>query len=294
MAEKPKRGLGSGLGALFGEDVLAAPGDKEATLPIAKVEPRADQPRYSFDEEALEELSESIKQYGLIQPITVRRLDGGYYQIIAGERRWRAARIAGLAEVPVRIIEADDKRAMELALVENLQREDLNPIEEARGYRTLMEEYGLTQEEAARSVGKSRPAVANALRLLSLGEAVAAMVENGSLSAGHARALLTLRDEKKQLETAEAVISRGLSVRQTEALVKKLASAKEPELEESTTNSIIVDYVKEVERELENALGRKVKLVEGKKTGRIEIEFCGADDREALINKLRLFGKMRK
>lgn len=293
MAEKPKRGLGSGLGALFGEDVMSSPANKDTTLPISKVEPRADQPRYSFDEEALEELSESIRQYGLIQPITVRALDGGYYQIIAGERRWRAARMAGLTEVPVRIIEADDRRAMELALVENLQREDLNPIEEARGYRTLMEEYGLTQEEASAAVGKSRPAVANSLRLLSLGEAVTAMVENGSISAGHARALLGLRDGKKQLELAEAVIARGLSVRQTEALVKKLGK-EAPEPEPEATNSIIVDYVKEVERELENALGRKVKLVEGKKTGRIEIEFYGADDREALINKLRLFGKMKK
>lgn len=292
MAEKPKRGLGSGLGALFGDDIIvSAPGEKEVKLPISKVEPRADQPRYAFDEEALEALSESIKQYGLIQPITVRELGGGYYQIIAGERRWRAARMAGLEEVPVRIIEADDRRAMELALVENLQREDLNPIEEARGYRTLMEEYGLTQEEAASAVGKSRSAVANSLRLLGLGEAVTAMVENGSISAGHARALLGLKDGKKQLELAEAVMERGLSVRQTEALVKKLSKESTEKKEEP---SIIVDYVKEVERELENALGRKVKLVDGKKTGRIEIEFYGADDREALINKLRLFGKMKK
>ena len=292
MAEKPKRGLGSGLGALFGEDIVSSSGEKETTLPISKVEPRADQPRYAFDEAALEALSESIKQYGLIQPITVRQLDGGYYQIIAGERRWRASRMAGLTEVPVRIIEADDRRAMELALVENLQREDLNPIEEARGYRTLMEEYGLTQEEASAAVGKSRPAVANALRLLNLSEAVSAMVEDGRVSSGHARALLALKDEAKQLELAEAVIARGLSVRQTEALVKKLS--KEAPEKPDETNSIIVDYVREVELELENALGRKVKLVDGKKTGRIEIEFYGADDREALINKLRLFGKLKK
>ncbi len=293
MAEKPKRGLGSGLGALFGEDIVANPGEKELTLPISKVEPRADQPRYSFDEEALETLSESIRQYGLIQPITVRKLDGGFYQIIAGERRWRAARMAGLSEVPVRIIEADDKRAMELALVENLQREDLNPIEEARGYRTLMEEYGMTQEQAAAAVGKSRPAVANSLRLLGLSEAVSAMVENGSLSAGHARALLPLKEAKKQLEVAEAVISRGLSVRQTETLVKRLAAEKEQE-EERSDSDIIVNYVKEVERDLENALGRKVKLVDSPKRGRIEIEFYGADDREALISKLMLFGKLKK
>ena len=293
MAEKPKRGLGSGLGALFGEDVLAEKGEKELTLPISKVEPRADQPRYSFDEEALETLSESIRQYGLIQPITVRKLDGGFYQIIAGERRWRAARMAGLTEVPVRIIEADDKRAMELALVENLQREDLNPIEEARGYRTLMEEYGMTQEQASLSVGKSRSAVANSLRLLSLSEAVSAMVENGSLSAGHARALLPLKNEKQQLEVAETIISRGLSVRQTETLVKKLCSPSEPK-KEAESSDIVVDYVKEVERSLENALGRKIKLVDSPKRGRIELEFYGADDREDLINKLMLIGKLKK
>ena len=293
MAEKPKRGLGSGLGALFGEDVIAEKGEKEITLPISKVEPRADQPRYSFDEEALETLSESIRQYGLIQPITVRRLDGGFYQIIAGERRWRAARMAGLSEVPVRIIEADDKRAMELALVENLQREDLNPIEEARGYRTLMEEYGMTQEQASVSVGKSRSAVANSLRLLSLCEGVSAMVENGSLSAGHARALLPLKDEKQQLEVAEAIISRGLSVRQTETLVKRLSTPAEPKKEDEA-GAIIVDYVKEVERSLENALGRKIKLVDSPKRGRIELEFYGADDREDLINKLMLIGKLKK
>ena len=293
MAEKPKRGLGSGLGALFGEDVLAEKGEKELTLPISKVEPRADQPRYSFDEEALETLSESIRQYGLIQPITVRKLDGGFYQIIAGERRWRAARMAGLTEVPVRIIEADDKRAMELALVENLQREDLNPIEEARGYRTLMDEYGMTQEQASASVGKSRSAVANSLRLLSLSEAVSAMVENGSLSAGHARALLPLKEAKQQLEIAEVIVSRALSVRQTETLVKKLCSPSAPKKEEES-GSIVVDYVTEVERSLENALGRKIKLVDSPKRGRIELEFYGADDREELINKLMLIGKLKK
>lgn len=291
MAEKnPRRGLGSGLGALFGDD-LTTGADKEITLPISRVEPRADQPRCAFDEEALLELSESIKQYGLIQPITVRKLDGGYYQIIAGERRWRASRMAGLTEVPVRIIEADDRRAMELALVENLQREDLNPIEEARGYRTLMDDYGLTQDQAAAAVGRSRPAVANALRLLALGEAVMAMVEDGRLSAGHARALLPIKDSEKQQELAEAIVQRGLSVRQTETLVARMLKAKpEPENE----SSIIVDYVREVEKSLENALGRKVKLVDGKKGGRLEIEFYGADDREALINNLMLFAKMRK
>lgn len=290
MAEK--RGLGSGLGALFGEDISTA-GEKDVlSIPISKVEPRAGQPRYNFDDAALDELSESIKQYGLIQPITVRKLNSGYYQIIAGERRWRASRLAGLTEVPVRIIEADDRKATELALVENLQREDLSPIEEARGYKTLIDEFGMTQEEAAQSVGKSRPAVANALRLLSLSEGVMAMVENSTLSAGHARALIPIKDQDKQLEVAEAVSAKHLSVRQTETLVTRLLAQAEKE-EPQEKNGIVVDYVKEVERDLENALGRKVKLVDSRKKGRIEIEFYGADDREALINNLLLFGKMR-
>ena len=290
-----KGGLGTGLSALFGEELItAAPQEQktESTLPISKVEPRRDQPRAYFDETALDELTESIRQYGLIQPITVRALDSGYYQIIAGERRWRAARAAGLTEVPVRIIEADDRRAMELALVENLQREDLNPIEEARGYRTLMEDYGLTQEEASASVGKSRPAVANALRLLTLSEPVLRLVEEGTLSAGHARALLPLRDPAAQKALADTVLGKHLSVRQTELLAARMA--KESKKQTPVPAVLTVDYVKEVERELENALGRKVKLVDGKKKGKIEIEFYGADDREKLIENLKLFSSLRR
>lgn len=187
MAAKNMKGLGTGLGVLFGQDEENEKDSQLLTLPISKVEPRLEQPREYFDQEALQELADSIAQYGLIQPITARKLDSGYYQIIAGERRWRAARLAGLQEVPVRVIEADDRRTAELALVENLQREDLNPVEEAKGYKTLMEEYGLTQEETAKSVGRSRPAVANALRLLSLSKPVLELLEKGELSAGHAR-----------------------------------------------------------------------------------------------------------
>ena len=213
-----KSGLGSGLDALFRNEEAPYRREAETTLPISKVEPRSDQPRKAFDDAALEELTESIRQYGLIQPITVRRIDSGYYQIIAGERRWRAARAAGLTEVPVRILEADDRRAMELALVENLQREDLNPIEEARGYQTLMQEYGLTQEETAAAVGKSRPTVANALRLLGLSPATLALVEAGSLSAGHARwtcwSSLTRRKRGWQISGASATqsIIKGLTM----------------------------------------------------------------------------------
>ena len=290
-----KGGLGSGLNALFGEEPAPKPQSNGAqTLPISKVEPREDQPRRAFDDEALAELADSIRAHGLIQPIVVRPIDGGYYQIIAGERRWRAARMAGLEEVPVRILEADDRRAMELALVENLQREDLNPIEEARGYRTLTEDYGMTQEEAAAAVGKSRPAVANALRLLTLCPAVLDKVEQGLLSAGHARALLPIRSDLVQLEAAEAVIQKHLSVRQTEQLVARMVKELQKTPEQPDMDPVRVDYVREVEKELENALGRRVKLVDGQKKGRIEIEFYGAEDREKLIENLRLFSSLRR
>lgn len=281
---KEKKGLGVGLDILFGSDSFDDSESELLTLPISKVEPRLEQPREHFDEEALAALADSIAQYGLIQPITVRKLDTGYYQIIAGERRWRASRLAGLTEVPVRVIEADDRRTAELALVENLQREDLNPIEEAKGFKLLIDEYGLTQDEAAKSVGRSRPAVTNSLRLLSLSKSVLQMVEKNELSAGHARALLTITDEKKQLEAANTVISKSLSVRKTEQLASKLS--KEPVEEPEVKKEISVDYAAEVANRLSLSLGRKVRLVDGKKTGRIELEFYGADDREALINAL--------
>ncbi len=279
---KEKKGLGIGLDALFGVDETEE--SELQTLPITKVEPRLDQPREIFEEQSLQELADSIARYGLIQPITARRLESGYYQIIAGERRWRAARLAGLTEIPVRVIEADDRRAAELALVENLQREDLNPIEEARGYRSLIEEYGLTQEEAARSVGKSRPAITNAMRLLSLCPAVLELVEKGSLSAGHARALVPILDEKLQTAAAREVVDKGLSVRQTEQLAARLMKAPKPM--QPDDGVIRVDYAAEVANRLSQSLGRKVKLVDGKKIGRIELEFYGADDREALIQAL--------
>ena len=287
MAAKDKKGLGTGLGVLFGADQFDDEEQSELlTLPITKVEPRIEQPREYFNEEALQELADSISRYGLIQPITVRKLDTGYYQIIAGERRWRASRLAGLTEVPVRLIEADDKTTAELALVENLQREDLNPIEEAKGYKTLIEIYGLTQDEAAKSVGRSRPAVSNALRLLSLSAPVLEMVEKNELSAGHARALLPLSDENKQLEAAKEVLSKNLSVRKTEQLAARLQ--KEPkEKKEDIPALPVIDYAAEISELLSKSLGRKVRLVDGKRTGRIELEFYGADDREALIEKLK-------
>ena len=288
MAAKEKKGLGTGLGVLFGADEY----DDEAeqlTLPIAKVEPRSEQPREYFDQQALEALADSIRQYGLIQPITVRKLDSGYYQIIAGERRWRASRMAGLTEVPVRVIEADDRMTAELALVENLQREDLNPIEEAKGYKLLIEEYGLTQEDAARSVGRSRPAVTNAMRLLSLSPAVMDMVEKGQLSAGHARAILPVSDPAQQLNAAKEIISKNYSVRKAEQLAARINKA--PKTAPEKNDGISVDYAAEVSEQLSKKLGRKVRLIDGKRTGRIEIEFYGADDRETLIDILLKMNK---
>lgn len=292
MAAKEKKGLGIGLDALFAaNDLQEEPEGELLTLPIGKVEPREAQPRKTFDEQALQELADSIAQYGLIQPIVARRLEGGYYQIIAGERRWRASRMAGLTEVPVRVLEADDRRTAELALVENLQREDLNPIEEAKGYRTLMEEYGLTQEETARSVGRSRPAVANALRLLSLSPQVMELVEKKELSAGHARALLPLSSDQLQLEAAREVLKKSLSVRRTEQLAAKWSKASS---EPAQQDPLAVDYAAEAAEELSRLLGRKVRLQEGKRGGRIELDYYSAQDREVLIESLRRLAKRKE
>ena len=293
MAKEFKKGLGKGLSELFGDDILDDEKDGELlNVPIAKVEPRSDQPRSRFDDAALQELADSIVQYGLIQPITVRKLESGYYQIIAGERRWRASRLAGLIEVPVRVIEADDRRVAELALVENLQREDLNPIEEAKGYKSLMEVYGLTQDEAAKSVGRSRPAIANAMRLLSLSEPVLELVENGTLSAGHARALLSLDDAALQLETAKNVVENGLSVRKTEQLVARtVKKLSEPPKKTSKSEELFVDYIADTADFLSRSLARKVNIECGKRGGKIVLEFYDSDDREALINNLNRMGR---
>jgi len=282
MAKKEKRGLGVGLDALFGADVPEEEAGELAILPLERVEPREGQPRDRFDEDALRELAESISRYGLLQPITVRPLADGFYQIVAGERRWRAARLAGLRELPARIVTADERRTAEMALVENLQREDLNPLEEARGYQTLIERFGLTQEEAARSVGRSRPAVANALRLLNLPPSVLPLLEEGQLSAGHARALLGLPSEALQLSAAHQIVDRGLSVRGAEQLVKRLLRELKASSEEEN-DPLRVDYAAVAAEQLSQKLGRRVRLIDGKRTGRIEIEFYGPEDREALL-----------
>ena len=280
MAQK---GLGKGLGALLG-DFDETPVEKSAyqMLPIYRVEPNPDQPRRDFDPEELAALAESITEHGIIQPLTVRETKNGYYQIIAGERRWRAARLAKLSEVPAIIIEADDRKTMELALIENLQRQDLNAVEEAMGYRSLMDDHGLTQEEAASRVGKSRPAVANALRLLNLSPDIQDMVREGKLTAGHARAVLTLKDQKKQLEAAKKIIALGMSVRAAETLCKNMA--KPPV--EKPEQPLRVDYVAECEKSLSKHLGRGVKIVSGKKKGRFELEFYGQEDLQKLLDAL--------
>ena len=278
-----QKGLGKGLGALLGDfDEGSQEENGLKKLPLHKIEPNPDQPRRDFDPEELEELAESIRTHGVIQPLTVREMANGYYQIIAGERRWRASRLAGLEEIPAVIIEADDKKAMELALIENLQRSDLNPVEEANGYDALIREYGLTQEEAAARVGKSRPAVANALRLLSLCEGVLDKVRSGELTAGHARAILQLKSEKKQLEAAQKISALGLSVRQAEMLCKNMT--REPEKQPPIV--LEVNYVAECEKNLSKHLGRGVKIVNGKRKGHFELEFYGQDDLQVLLDAL--------
>lgn len=278
------KGLGKGLGALMGDFAVETPSAKSPyqLLPIHKVEPNPDQPRRDFDPEELQSLADSIALHGVVQPLTVREVANGYYQIIAGERRWRAARMAELRDIPAVIIEADDRKVMELALIENLQRQDLNPVEEALGYQTLMQEYGLTQEDAAKQVGKSRPAVANALRLLHLPEKVLEMVRTGELSAGHARAVLSLKSEKMQEQAAQKIAALGLSVRQAELLCKNMGKEPAP-IKEPT---LAVNYVAECEKSLSKHLGRGVKIVNGKRKGRFELEFYGQDDLQVLLDAL--------
>lgn len=282
-----KKGLGGGLSNLFGGDVsdLSAAGaaDSVTQLALAKVEPNPNQPRKVFDQQALEELAESIRLHGVITPITVRRGEkDGYYQIIAGERRWRAARLAGLKEIPAMVLEAGESEVMELALIENLQRQDLNPVEEAEGYELLMQQFGMTQEEVAHRVVKSRSAVANALRLLGLPDEVRTMVAEGKLSGGHARAVLAVQEEDKRVDAARQMV--GMSVRQAEALAKRLN--KKP-VQKPQPQGFSVDYVADIEKELEGVLGRKISIQQGKNSGQLTLEYYGADDLERLIDALR-------
>lgn len=281
-----RRGLGKGLDAIFMENESENK-NSTVTLKIADIEPNANQPRTEYDETAVAELAESIKQHGLLQPLVVRPLIGGGYQIVAGERRYRACRMAGLTEVAVIIRELTDSETMELALIENLQRENLNPVDEANGYRALLEEYGFSQEEVARSVGKSRPAVANALRLLKLPEEISRMVSGGKLSAGHARALLALDDKTQLLPLAEDIIANDFSVRQTEKLIK-IKNAEQKQAQKKPRQSKTKPaYFSEVELALTEYLGKRVKVepLKGKQGGVLQIEFYSDDDLRDLAKR---------
>lgn len=286
MAKKLS-GLGRGLDSLFADNSVEEINSSVNKLRIMEIEPNHNQPRKDFDEKALSELSESIEQHGVLQPLVVRPLANGSYQLVAGERRWRAARIAGLTEVPVVIKELTDEEVIEIAMIENLQREDLNPLEEALGYRYMMDELKITQEQAAEKVGKSRPAVANALRLLKLPNEVQEMVKNNLISPGHARALLGFDSDDMILQTAKMIIKEDLSVRDVETLVKK--SKKVPK---ASKKQIRDKFFSEVELALVENLGRKVKIKEAKQdAGVLEIEFFDKDDLEGLAMKLENYGK---
>ena len=283
---KKRGGLGKGLDAIFAENDTENQ-NASIALPLREIEPNRAQPRKQFDDSALAELADSIAQHGVLQPLLVRPLMSGGYQIVAGERRWRAARMAGLAEVPAVVRELSDQEVMQLALIENLQREDLTAMEEAEGYQALMDSYGLTQEEIARIVGKSRPAVGNALRLLNLPPAVRDLLEQGALSAGHARTLLSLPNPEQMEQMAELVAKHGISVRELEKMVKKLLSSEEVSVKEPvkvTKNR----YFEEAELALHSYLGRKVKVEGSKKKGTLQIEFYGEEDLANLISSLRL------
>ena len=281
------KGLGKGLGALMGDAALQPELSGSLSLPISQVQPGLNQPRKRFEDGALQDLADSVRVHGIIQPLTVRRLSSGYYQIIAGERRWRAAKLAGLTEVPAVIIEANEQKVMELGLIENLQREDLNPVEEAKGYEVLMNEHGLTQEEVAQRVGKSRPVVANAVRLLDLPDPVLQLLEEGKLSAGHARSLLPHTSGSQQREAAQRVVNEGLSVRQTEALVKSLLQdgqkSQERKGKPADPNRIYRDAAA---KELTARFGRKVSIIHGAKRGSLSFEYYNDDDLNDLLDLL--------
>ncbi len=281
MAVKKKAGLGKGLDALFIDNSTEEKGT--TLLGINEIEPNRDQPRKSFDEDALKELADSIAIHGIIQPLLVRPLSDGGYQLVAGERRWRAARMAGLSQVPVVVRDMSDSEVMQLALIENLQREDLNPIEEAEGFNVLIETYALTQDEVSHRVGKSRPAVANALRLLALPEGVLHLVKEGKLSSGHARTLLPIKDEELMLKLALEIIQKDRSVRETERLVKTLIKPKKEDKKKEERDS----FYDECELAVAQELGRKVKISANKTDkGTIEIEFFSKEDLQALLTAL--------
>lgn len=278
-----KKGLGKGLGALFGEAADDTAARDFEYLPLQRIEPKHNQPRTIFEDELINELADSIREHGVLSPIMVRSVEGGFYEIIAGERRWRAAREAGLSQVPVRIVVADDKTALELAMVENLQREDLSPIEEARGYKALMEEFEMTQDDVAKAVSKSRPAVANSLRLLSLPAELIELVLRKELSAGSARALLALKSEERMRDAARIIINNDMSVREVEALVRKLSKEKAGRSKQMVVE---VNYLLEAQNRLTAAMGRRVTIKQAKGKGKIELEYYDQEDFDVLFDAL--------
>lgn len=287
---KPKTtGLGRGLDAIFGENSPPAKSDGVIMMRVSDIEPRPGQPRKDFDQDAMAQLAESIATHGLIQPVVVRPEENGFYQIVAGERRWRASKMAGLTEIPVVIVDADDRKAAELALIENIQREDLNPIEEAEAYRALVEEHNMTQEEISKQVSKSRSAIANALRLLELPVDVIEMVRKNELSAGHARALLGLRDPAKISELARAAVTKGMSVRVLEQTVRAINSAgseAKEKAEKEQKTSVKVDYIRALQNKMTSVLGRKVRIHSSGKNKKIEIHYSDNDDLSQIIKLL--------
>ena len=283
-----RTGLGKGLESIFADNYTekAVSGESTKTLKLSQIEAKSDQPRKYFDVDALENLADSIAQHGLLQPILVRRVESGYYQIVAGERRYRASKMAGLTEIPVVIIEADELKAAELAIIENVQREDLNPYEEAQAYASLMDDFDLTQEQVSERVGKSRSAIANTLRLLELPDEVLEMLKTGDISAGHARALLGLKDKDAIVDTAQKILIRSLNVRDTEALVKKLNKLFDTADEAEADEEYRVDYVKDLEDRARSLSGRQIKIKAKGKNKVIQVEYSDNEDLEELLVKL--------
>ena len=279
-----KKGLGTGLSALLGDAANDTAARDFEYIPLHRIEPKDDQPRTVFEQEKLDELSASIREHGILSPIMVRSIEGGYYQIIAGERRWRAARDAGITEMPVRVVVADDQKALELAMVENLQREDLSPLEEARGYKALMEEFNLTQEQVAEKVSKSRPSVANSLRLLSLPDELKELMLRNELSAGSARALLALKSEEDMRAAAKIVVEGDMSVRDVETFVKKFG--KEKSISPKMQRIREVNYLLEAQKQLTANMGRRVTIKQGRGKGKIEIEYYDPEDFDVLFDVL--------
>lgn len=296
-----KRGLGKGIGALFGNDIEETDivaqdihqinkNDKEkvTSLKLAQIEPNKEQPRKNFDEEKLQQLADSIKQHGVIQPIIVKDLNNGYYQIVAGERRWRASRIAGITEIPAIIRTYDELATMQIALIENLQREDLNPIEEALSYKALLDDFALTQEKVSEQVGKSRSAIANTIRLLSLPKQVQKLLEEGAISGGHARAILSVTSEEGKLQLAEKIIENELNVRQAEQLAKALNAQKQEKEPAQPQTSAFDLQLQGIQKRMSDLLGTKVKILNGAKKGKIEIEYYSANDLERVLKLLNI------